>query len=247
MMTRVWPALLFAALVFMIWSALPAMFPIPEFLLPRPVAVWKVLTNNRGDLAAHAAATFSEALLGLVVAASGGIILGSLFAVFNLFERMLLPFAIASQAVPIVAVAPVLVLWLGSGIQSKIAMAALICFFPMVVSTSKGLRAATAEQLAVMHVYDASKVQLFCKLQLPSSLPFLFSGLRVSAALATIGAIVGEYAGADRGLGYVIVQSTYRLDTAELFAAIACAALGGLLLFILVTITERAFLRRFTR
>src|SRR5581483_4354075 len=136
-MSRVWPALLLAAIVLLVWSALPTVIAIPQFLLPRPLATWKVVMNDRVDLAAHAATTFWEALLGLVLAASAGIVLGSLFAMFNLLERMLLPFAIASQAVPIVAIAPVLVLWLGSGLQSKIAMAALICFFPMVVSTSK--------------------------------------------------------------------------------------------------------------
>jgi len=147
---------------------------------------------------------------------------------------MILPYAIATQAVPIVATAPLLILWLGAGMASKVAMAMLICFFPMVVSSTRGLRAVSGEQLALMTVFGATRWQTFWKLRLPTSLAYVLSGMRVSAALAMIGAIVAEYAGADRGLRYVIMQSTYRLDTPLLFAGILVSALGGWLLFLAV-------------
>jgi NitT/TauT family transport system permease protein len=128
---------------------------------------------------------------------------------------------------------------------SKVAMAALICFFPMVVNSTRGLRAASNEQLALMRVFGATVWQTFWKLRLPTSLVYVLSGMRVSAALAMIGAIVAEYAGADRGLGYVITQATYRLDTPRLFAGILYSALGGWLLFLAVAFVERVALARY--
>lgn len=247
MIRRLLPSFFFSVAVLTVWSILHPVLAIPEYLVPTPYRVWQVIALRPSYIAIHALTTFTEALVGLVIASAAGLLLGSLFALFNLLERMLLPFAIASQTVPIVAVAPLIVLWFGSGVSSKVAMAGLICFFPMVVNTSKGLRSAGAEQIALMQIYNASRTQIFLKVRFPSSLPYVLSGLRVSAALAMIGAIVAEYAGADRGLGYVIIQSTYRLDTPELFAAILCAAMGGWVLYFLVVATERTLFRRFTK
>ncbi|MGH8497548.1 MAG: ABC transporter permease, partial [Methylococcales bacterium] len=131
---------------------------------------------------------------------------------------MILPYFIASQAVPIVAVAPLFILWLGNGITSKVGMAALICFFPVTVNSSRGLRSVSQEHVDLFRINAASAAQIFWKLRLPASLGYVMTGLRVSAALAMIGAIVAEYAGANQGIGYVIMQATYRLDTPLLFA-----------------------------
>jgi NitT/TauT family transport system permease protein len=151
------------------------------------------------------------------------------------------------QAIPVVAVAPVLSLWFGVGVVSKIAMAALLCWFPMVVNAIRGFEATTTEQKLLFTIYGTSRTQLFFKLQLPQSVRFLLSGARTSAGLAMIGAIVAEYTGANAGLGYVITQSTYRLDTPELFAAILLAALAGLTLSWALGVVERSFLQRYLR
>ena len=193
----------------------------------------------------HGAITFLEAFLGFALALVIGFALGTSFAVFSVLERALLPYAIASQAVPIVAVAPLLILWLGAGLSSKVAMAALICFFPMVVNSTKGLRSVGDQQIALMHIYNATRWQIFWKLRFPASLAYVLSGMKISAALAMIGAIVAEYAGADEGLGYVIMQATYRLDTVQLFAGIFYSALGGWVLFLIVLAVERRFLGRY--
>lgn len=234
-----------AVLVLFVWQAATRLFSVPVYLLPAPLQICRAIVSDHRYFFHHGVTTFTEALMGFLLAVGLGFLIGTLFALFNPFERALLPFAIASQAVPIVAVAPLLILWLGPDLSSKVAMAALICFFPMVVNSTRGLRTIGTDQLAVMHVYSATRWQVFWKLRVPASIPFIVSGMKISAALAMIGAIVAEYAGADQGLGYVIMQATYRLDTIGLFAGIFYSALGGWLLFLLVVILERFVLRRY--
>jgi NitT/TauT family transport system permease protein len=236
---------LFALSSILLWSLATRFVSIPQYLIPAPVAIWRSMFDTRGYYLSNVLVTLMEAFTGFGLAVLIGFVAGTLFAVFGWLEEMLLPYAIASQAIPVVAVAPLLVLWLGSGVASKVAMAALLCFFPMVVNTTKGLRAVGPEQLALFRVYNASRLQVFWKLRLPSSLPFVASGMRISAALSMIGAIVAEYAGADRGIGYVIMQATYRIDTVQLFAAIFYSALGGMLIFLFAVTLERVFMRRF--
>jgi NitT/TauT family transport system permease protein len=236
---------LFALSAILLWSLAVRVFSIPQYLIPSPGDIWRTMFGTGGYYFSHVLVTLIEAVIGFALAVLIGFATGTLFAMFGWLEQMLLPYAIASQAIPIVAVAPLLVLWLGSGVASKVAMATLLCFFPMVVNTTKGLRAVGPEQLALFRVYNASSLQVFWKLRVPSSLPFVASGMRISAALSMIGAIVAEYAGADRGIGYVIMQATYRVDTAQLFAAILYAALGGLLIFFLSVMLERVCMKRF--
>lgn len=239
------PPIISAFLVIILWSTAIKVFAIAEFLLPSPKRILDAMVSDRDYFFEHGLTTLLEASLGFLVAVVLGFVLGTMFAVFGLLERMLLPYAIASQAVPIVAVAPLFVLWLGAGLASKIAMAALICFFPMVVNTTRGLCSVGDQYLALMRIYGATKWQIFWKLRFPASLAYLLSGMRISAALAMIGAIVAEYAGADRGLGYVIMQSTYRLDTVQLFAGIFYSALGGLIIFLGVVFVEHVFFARY--
>jgi NitT/TauT family transport system permease protein len=242
---RILPPIISALLVIILWSIAIQVFLIPEFLLPSPKSIVDAMVDDRDYFLEHGLTTLLEASVGFSLAVVLGFILGTMFALFGLLERMLLPYAIASQAVPIVAVAPLFVLWLGTGLASKIAMAALICFFPMVVNTARGLRSVGDQYLALMHIYGATKWQIFWKLRFPASLAYLLSGMRISAALAMIGAIVAEYAGADRGLGYVIMQSTYRLDTVQLFAGIFYSAFGGLMIFLSVVFIEHVFFARY--
>lgn len=245
MMRRLIYPLTFAVIILLIWSIAIRLFHVPQFLLPSPQQIGRAMLVDRDYFILHGLTTLLEAFLGFALAVLLGFLLGTVFAIFGLIEKMVLPYAIASQAVPIVAIAPLFVLWLGNGLASKIAMSCLICFFPMVVNTTRGLRSVGNQYLALMRIYSATKWQVFWKLQFPSSLTYVMSGMRVSAALAMIGAIVAEYAGADQGLGYVIMQSTYRLNTVELFAGIFYSALGGWLIFSVVLLIEYLFLSRY--
>ena len=149
---------------------------------------------------------------------------------------------IALKAIPLVAIAPLLVLWFGSGILGKIVMAALICFFPAIVNTTAGLKAIDRDALYMMQSISATKWQIFIKLRLPNSLPYFFSGLKISSTLAVVGAIVAELAGADKGIGYTILISSYRLETNMLFAAIVAASIGGIAFFGVISWVERLWL-----
>ena len=245
-LSRITFPLVFALMILLSWSVATAFFRIPEYLLPAPGRILQVMTRDSAYFANHSITTLIEAVLGFLVAVVAGFLIGTTFAIFGYIERMILPYAIASQAIPIVAIAPLFILWLGNSLASKVAMAAVLCFFPMVVNTTRGLRSVGDQQLALMRVYNATRWQIFWKLRFPSSLAFILSGMRISAALAMIGAIVAEYAGADRGIGYVIMQATYRLDTVQLFAGNFYSALGGLLIFGGVLMVEYLFLPRYT-
>ena len=158
-------------------------------------------------------------------------------------ERAAFPWAIVLQTVPIVAIAPLLTIWFGFTLVPKITIAAIICFFPVLVNTTRGLRSVSIQALELMNVLSASKSAIFWRLRLPSSLPYVFAGLRIAATLAVIGAIVAEFTGSNRGIGYVIVQASYRLDTRLMFAAIALSSLGGILFFSLIGWIEKTTLR----
>ena len=161
-----------------------------------------------------------------------------MFVRFNTLEEGLFPIAIAVKTTPIVAVAPLLVIWLGTGWWSKIVAVILICFFPVLVNAVKGLKAADAEYRELFQTLGATRAQEFRKLRIPYCLPYLFSALKISSSLAIVGAIVGEFVGATQGLGYLIMVSSAHLETATLFAAIAAAALAGIAMFYVIGWTE---------
>jgi NitT/TauT family transport system permease protein len=229
------------------WEALCRLLQAPEYLVPAPSTLAARLSSDTGYLLGHAATTFMEAVLGLFLAMVIGFLFGVLFVHFPVAERAILPYFVAYQAVPVIAVAPLFILWFGNGLGSKVTMAAVLCFFPITVSSSRGLASVSSDQLDLFRIHAATRWQVFALLRLPASVPHLMTGIRVSTSLAMIGAIVAEYAGADRGIGYVIMQSSYRLDTPLLFCAIGFAALGGVLLFGAVRAAETVFLDRFTK
>jgi NitT/TauT family transport system permease protein len=219
---------------------------IPTYLLPTPFSVVRMIISEPSFFAIHAATTFTEAFLGWLLAAILGCLFASLFALCRPFEQAALPIVLASQAVPIVAVAPLLILWLGDGLPSKIAMATMICIVPVTLNAVRGFDSFKDDQLAVMLVLGSGRWQIFKMLRIPASVPFILSGLKISASFAMIGAIVAEYAGASQGLGYLIMQATYRLDTVRLFAGISLSAAGGLLLFVAVATAERLWLGHYS-
>jgi len=177
-------------------------------------------------------------LIGYIIANILGFITAVIFAHSKTAEKGLYPYAIALKTTPLIAIAPLLILWFGSGIASKSAASALICFFPILVNTVKGLKTLDDEVLDLFRSFSASQWQIFIKLRLPNSLPYIFSALKISTGLSIIGAVVGEFVGANKGIGFVILTSSYYFETAKMFAAVTMAALAGLLFFYVVSFIE---------
>jgi NitT/TauT family transport system permease protein len=235
MTSRVKSPLIFGLLALAAWQAIVMVADIPEYLLPAPTAIF---ANVDRTLAVQLAVTFVEALIGFLIASALAFGCAIMFVRFNTLEEGLFPIAIAVKTTPIVAVAPLLVIWLGTGWWSKIVAVILICFFPVLVNAVKGLKAADVEYRELFQTLGASRAQEFRKLRIPYCLPYLFSALKISSSLAIVGAIVGEFVGATQGLGYLIMVSSAHLETATLFAAIAAAALAGILMFYVIGWTE---------
>jgi NitT/TauT family transport system permease protein len=223
--------LIFALFLLAAWQAIVMVADIPEYLLPAPTAIF---SNIDRTLLIQLGVTFVEALAGFLIASLLAFGCAILFVRFATLEQGLFPIAIAIKTTPIVAVAPLLVIWLGTGWWSKIVAVILICFFPVLVNAVKGLKAADAEYRELFQTLGASRAQEFRKLRIPYCLPYLFSALKISSSLAIVGAIVGEFVGATQGLGYLIMVSSAHLETATLFAAIAAAALAGIILFYVI-------------
>lgn len=241
-----WAYPLVAALILLfLWQALVAFFEIPRYLLPSPVDIGRVIAERYADLLGDTAITMVEAIAGFFFGSLSAFIVGVIFANFHRVERALSPLFVALQAVPLIAIAPLLIVWMGNGYASKVTMAALICFFPMVVTTAAGLTHATRESEELMTVLDATRWQRFLLLRLPQSVPFLMAGLKVNASYAVIGAIVSELAGAGRGIGFQILMASYKTDTPVLFAAIFMAAITGIGFFKLVEALELQLAARY--
>lgn len=214
------PVTLLASLI--VWEAISRWGDLAPFLLPSPGAVarrlWLLIED--GSLARHAGATLLEVLSGLAMGLIVAFGLGYLLAKSHVAERLLSPYIVATQSIPVVAIAPLLVIWFGPGPFSKILVAALIVFFPVLVNTILGLRSVPIDLRDLMRSLRASRWQVFVKLELPASSPVLLGGLKIGATLAVIGAVVGEFVGSDQGLGFLVNLGRGLYDTPLVFAAI---------------------------
>ncbi|HEY8100633.1 MAG TPA: ABC transporter permease [Burkholderiaceae bacterium] len=226
----------FIVAALLLWECIVRVLNVPAYLLPPPSAIVDTIDQS---LFMHLAVTLAEALTGFAIASTCAFCIALLFVRSPLLERGFFPLAITLKTTPLVAIAPLLVLWMGTGWWSKITAAALICFFPVLVNTVKGLKAADAEYYELFRSLKATRGQEFRKLRIPYCLPYLFSALKISSSLAVVGAIVGEFVGATRGLGYLIMISSSHLDTAILFSAILAAAVAGILLFYAIAWIEQ--------
>lgn len=232
-----------AALVFLLCLAalqwgVPAL-GIPAYILPTPSQVLSRALDPERQLAYHVGITALEGISGFVAGSLAGFLLAVLFVHARPLEAALYPWAVVSQTVPIVALAPLLVLWFGNGLLPRAAIAALFTFFPVLVNSTRGLRLSDQATLDLLHSYGANRRQLFWTLRVPQCLPFLFTGLKIGTTLSIIGAIVGEFAGAAAGLGYLITVSTYYLETDLTFAAVSAASLLGIGLYVILLALER--------
>lgn len=231
--------ILFFVTILATWEIFVMIFAIPEYLLPKPTKIISEIILNFNSLLRHTIITMIEVVFGFLIGNVLGFLGAVIFAHSKTIEKGLYPYAIALKTTPILAIAPLLVLWFGTGMISKIVAAAVVCFFPILVNTVKGLKNIDDEYLDLLRSFSASKYQIFTKLRLPNSLPYVFSALKISTGLAVVGAIVGEFVGAKEGIGFVILISTYHLETATMFAAIIMSALGGILFFYFISLIER--------
>jgi putative riboflavin transport system permease protein len=227
-----------------LWELAARYAGLPAFMLPSPGQVWDrfILSLQDGSLLRHTAVTMFEILVGLALGFSAASILGYLLAKSRSVERLLSPYIVASQAIPIVAIAPLLVIWFKTGLTSKVLICALIVFFPVLINTIVGLRSVPEELQDLMRSLQATRWQMVRYLEVPSALPVMLGGARISATLAVIGAVVGEFAGADRGLGFLINVGRGQYDTALVFVAVFTLVLMALSLYGLVVLIEARLL-----
>jgi NitT/TauT family transport system permease protein len=229
--------------VLIVWDRAIVYFRLPPEIIPRPLAAMDVLWDGlrSGVFIAHTWVTLQEVIYGFVLGGVAGFVCGVVIAEFSYVRMAVSPFLIVLQITPKVAIAPLFIIWLGYGIQSKVAIAISISFFPVVINTIAGLRAVDSELLEMMDAFCATRWQTFHRVKLKMALPYIFAGLNVGMALAVIGAIVAEFVGSTKGLGYLILQANFKLDTEQVFALLVIlAALGIALDAVLRFVSRRA-------
>jgi NitT/TauT family transport system permease protein len=226
-----------------LWAAIVHGFGVKPFVAPSPIVVVQTLIAKFGMLMSNLQWTALEALLGFLLGNLVAIIGATLFVHFKSLEETFFPIVVLINTIPVVAKAPILVLLLGNGIEPKIAIAALICFFPTLVNMVRGLEAVSAQQLELRRVLSASRREVFFKLRLYNALPYLFSALKISASTATIGAIVGEWVSTTVGIGALIVQAMYAFDSALLYATVLVGSGFAFCFFLAISALERIVVR----
>jgi NitT/TauT family transport system permease protein len=243
--SRNWLAPISILIGILAWHLVTGYSGIPNFILPSPLSVWTRFLRAIGDgsLLYHTGITLIEIVLGLLAGTIFATVVGYALAKSRSLERVLSPYLVASQAVPIVAIAPLLVIWLGDGILSKVVICALIVFFPVLVNTIVGVRAVPAALYDLMNSLHASRAQILWKVEVPASLPVFLGGLRVGATLSVIGAIVGELVDAEEGLGFLLQLGDFQYDTPMVFVAVFMLIVLALLLYGIVTVLEKRFLK----
>ncbi len=230
-------ALIAAALL--AWELLARLGRVEDYLLPSPTEVVRALVSDGDLLLPDAWVTFKEVLVGFAIALLAGVTIAVALHSSAVLRRATYPLVVASQAIPVVVIAPILVIWFGYGIGPKLIVIALICFFPIVVNTLDGLQSVSRRQIAMMRTLGANRRATLRRLELPAALPSIFSGAKIAVAVAVIGAVFGELIGSDAGLGHSIQISTAQLETARVFAAVALLATMAIALFCLVAAVER--------
>jgi putative hydroxymethylpyrimidine transport system permease protein len=221
------------------WDVIADALGIEPFLVPAPSDVGDSLWSDRELLLENAWVTIQEVLAGFAIAAVAGFGFALLLHLSDTLRRALYPLLVASQTVPVIAIAPILVVWLGFGIGPKLAIIALVCFFPITVNALDGLRSVDPELPRMMRTLDATRGQILRRVEIPSALPFLLSGAKIAAVVSVIGAVFGEWSGADEGLGHLILVAQGQVQTARVFAAVVVLSVLALVLFGALALIER--------
>jgi len=226
-MKKIFKVLLPIIFLFLLWQSIIIVFDLPHYMLPEPIDVFSKLLNNYDLLWVHTQVTLLEIIIGIILGCFFG--LSSAFALlyFKKLEKYLLPILVISQAIPVFAIAPLLVLWFGYGLASKIAMTVIIIYFPITTACYDGLKNTPKQWLQLAHTYKLSAFQILYKVRFKASLPSLASGLKIAVCIAPIGAVIGEWVGSSKGLGYLMLHANARMQIDLMFSA----------LFILIILT----------
>ncbi|MBV8087009.1 MAG: ABC transporter permease [Chloroflexi bacterium] len=227
------------------WWLIVAITHIPKFVVPTPPEVVARFVDYlpTGQLQYHLATTLTEALLGGVGGVLFGLLSGYTLAKSSLAEKLMAPYLVASQSVPVIAFTPVLILWFGNGLLSKVVICAVIVFFPMTINTMIGLRSADPGLVEVLQTFRADRWQILRMVEIPAALPAVFGGLKVGGTLSILGAVVGEFVGAKSGLGFLVNYSAFQLDTPLMFVGLLSLVVLGVVVFTCISLVERRALR----
>lgn len=239
---RLIPPFVFLIVVLILWEGAVRGLDMPAWLLPAPSRIFQRFLKTE-TLWYHTGLTLVEALAGFSLSAVLGIMLSAGIAHSKFLERGVFPYIIVSNSIPIIAIIPLLTIWFGFGISPKIMIAAIITFFPIVTNTTRGLKSADPQILDFMHSINATRWEIFSKVQFPSALPYIFAAFKIAASLSLVGAVVAEFYGADRGLGFLVIISATQLQTDLLFVSITVLAVLGVSLFTFFARLERIFAR----
>lgn len=223
------------------WEIILQLQQVPTYIFPTPSKIVEALGRilQQGRIGGHFWYTFSETMLGFSIGAIGGIVMGTLIAEFALLEKTILPYLVALQTMPKIALAPVLIIWFGYGMSSKIVISALVAFFPVLVNVIAGLKSLDEQKINLMKALSASRWQIFSKVRLPNSLPYLFAGFDIGIVFAILGAIVGEFVGSQKGLGFMVMQYNLNFDIAGVFATIIILSALGVSLHLIMVWLQR--------
>jgi NitT/TauT family transport system permease protein len=223
------------------WEAACRLLKISDFILPAPSGIAVALYQGfmSGQFVTGLYATMSAVVLGFLASAAVAFVLGTLISQIRLVEVTLFPYVVAIQTLPKIAIAPLILIWFGVGLESKIVIAATVSFFPMLVNTIVGLKSTPQDKIDLMRSLSASRWKIFWYVQLPEALPFIFAGLNIGIVLSVLGAIVAEFVGAKAGLGYLILQMNYNMDIAGMFAALVVLGIMGIVLNSAMTFARR--------
>jgi NitT/TauT family transport system permease protein len=231
-----WPTVALFALLLALWQAAVTVFEIRPYLLPSPRLVWNALWYSDFSWGPHLGITTLEIVGAFLMAAVVGVALGIAIAWSPLIANALMPFLVFVNTLPKVAIAPLLLIWIGYGILPTMVMGALIGFFPVVINTAVGLSQIETDMLDLGRVFSAPKWKIFLKIRIPNALPYILSSLKITATAAVVGAIVGEFVASQKGLGYVIVTTQSSMNTSVAFAALIWISIVGLLLYGIVVL-----------
>ena len=241
--TNLAPAAVISILILVLWQLLVVMFRIPEAILPTPTRIVEVMIERRDLLLQHTWPTTEQCIYGFLLAVAVGVGLGVLLAFSRLFRVGVYPLVIAFQVVPKVALAPLFIVWFGLGTTSRVLLAFVIAFFPMVVNTYAGIQSTDPVMVRMARSFSASRWTIFSKIEFPTALPYIFSGLKIGITFAVIGIIVAEFVTAQEGLGYLIVFSEGNVDTPMLMASIFVLSVVGVILYALIVWLEKLVIR----
>ncbi|HEX9118502.1 MAG TPA: ABC transporter permease [Anaerolineae bacterium] len=222
----------------LVWEIGTRVFKVPVYLLPPPTEIFRVMAKEASRLLAHSWITTYEMMLGYVLAVGVAVPLAIAITTYRRFDEFITPTLLFFQVVPKIAIAPLFLVWFGVGTTPKVLVAFLISFFPIVIDTAIGLRSVTPDMVDLARSMGSSPMQIFTQFRLPTSLPYLFSGLKVAATLAVAGAVVGEFVGADKGLGYLLLVTNSNMQTALMFATIVALTIIGLIFFYVIEMLE---------